>query len=114
MMSTTIAANRKASSNAFASSNEFTSSKATKMTDAIVIADKSVSAAGKSRRFASIASPTAGKQSSHVLMMSTTIAADGKVSSHAFRRKRYRRKNAVIASNHSVETVIFFEDENDD
>ena len=88
-MSTTIAADGKAPSNAFASRNAFATSKVTKMTDDIVVADKSVSAAGKPRHFASIASPTAG-------------------------RKRYRRKNAVIASNHPVETVIFFENENDD
>ena len=83
MMSTTIATDGKLSSHAF------TTSKAIKTTEAIFFADKAVSAAGKSRRFASIANPTAG-------------------------RKHYRRENAVISSNHPVETVIFFENENDD
>ena len=61
MMSTTITVDGKAPSNTFASRNVFASrnafatSKVTKMTDDIVVADKSVSAAGKSRRFASIA-----------------------------------------------------------
>jgi hypothetical protein len=88
-MSTTIAADGKVPSNAFESRNVFATSNVTKMTDDIVVVDKSISAAGKPRRFVSIASPTAG-------------------------RKCYRRKKAVIASNHPVESVIFFENENDD